>query len=611
MKYLKTFFIFLVLFLVFFKGSSSAQENEVAKNFDIEAKVAYSIQESGNTRVSQTIGITNKSEFTYIPSYSITISKSGISNISVSNSSGRLTHSEKDDGDRKTVTVNFPDKVVGIGKKNTFTFSYDSSSIATKTGNVWRVYIPSVSKNNIFSSYSVTVDVPRSFGSPTIVKPHINTTLGATSFNFSSSDLGNSGISMTFGDSQVYNFTLKYNLENKNLVPVRTEIALPPNTAYQKVDITSLSPLPEDVYADGDGNFLARYVIPGKTKLTVMAKVTVTSYANPLKTEELADVSKYLTQQKYWESKNSQVQKLAQEYNTSQKIYDYVVSTLSYSHDKVGDNNTRLGAVASLKNPSFAVCLEFTDLFIAISRAAGIPARAVEGYAYTPDKVDKPVSLFEDVLHSWPEYYDKDKKQWIMVDPTWGNTTRGVDYFNTFDFDHVAFAINGLDSEYPVPAGGYKGEKATRDIEVSFGAPAAYPPASYSITGDFPSVIFSKSPRGKVIARNTSGQEIEKVKAIIFVDNKYNIEVVFEKIPPFGKKELTVDLQNRENTFSLTNPSHVISIKNDVKTIYTKKIYVVPVSYWYLIGGGIILAATTIFVIAFKTRGLHFQKSSS
>jgi len=43
-----------------------------------------------------------------------------------------------------------------------------------------------------------------------------------------------------------------------------------------------------------------------------------------------------------------------------------------------------------------------------------------------------------------------------MVDPTWGNTTGGVDYFNTFDFDHLAFVVKGISSTYPVPAGGYK-----------------------------------------------------------------------------------------------------------------------------------------------------------
>lgn len=587
-----------------------AQSDDIEKNFDIQAQVRYSVQESGITRVSQNITITNKSEFIYIPSYAISISSKGISNILVSNTSGELSHTEKNENDRKTITVNFPEKVVGVAKKNSFTFSYDSDSIATKTGNVWRVYIPSISQDNIFSNYSVVVSVPSSFGSPSIIKPNITIAKNERIFNFTKQQLGTSGISMTFGSTQIYNFTLKYNLENKNLVSVKTEIALPPNTAYQNVDISSLTPAPEDVYEDGDGNFLATYIIPGKTKTTVQAEVSVTSFALPQRTEELKNPSRYLTSQKFWDTTNPEIQKLAKTHNTAEKIYEYVVDTLSYSHEKAGDNNKRIGAASSLKNPTYAVCLEFTDLFIAMARAAGIPARAVEGYAYTSDENDQPLSLYEDILHSWPEFYDNNKKQWIMVDPTWGNTTGGVDYFNTFDFDHVAFAINGLDSEYPVPAGGYKGTEKTRDITVDFGIEKPEIADSYEVSANFPTVIFSQNPKGTLIVKNTSGKEIEKINTNISVNAKKNIEVVFENIPPFGKKEISVTLQKNGDTFSLFSPRNFIEIKDNGKVVYEKSVIIIPVSYWYLIGGGIVLGTAIISIIAIKAWGLPFQKRS-
>ncbi len=63
------------------------------------------------------------------------------------------------------------------------------------------------------------------------------------------------------------------------------------------------------------------------------------------------------------------------------------------------------------------------------------------------------MSLVKDVLHAWPEYYDESKKTWIMIDPTWGNTTHGMDYFSSLDFEHITFVIKGLSSTYPVPAG--------------------------------------------------------------------------------------------------------------------------------------------------------------
>lgn len=64
-------------------------------------------------------------------------------------------------------------------------------------------------------------------------------------------------------------------------------------------------------------------------------------------------------------------------------------------------------------------CTEHTLLFVAVARAAGLPAREVGGLAYGQVK-GKPVLAW----HAWPEYHDG--KQWRAVDPTW-NEPDGVD----------------------------------------------------------------------------------------------------------------------------------------------------------------------------------------
>ena len=93
--------------------------------------------------------------------------------------------------------------------------------------------------------------------------------------------------------------------------------------------------------------------------------------------------------------------------------------------------------------------MEFTDLFITIARSAGIPAREVNGFAYTENPDIQPLSLVNDVLHAWPEYYDSEKGVWIPVDPTWGSTTGGVDYFSKLDLRHFTFVVHGKDSTKP------------------------------------------------------------------------------------------------------------------------------------------------------------------
>jgi hypothetical protein len=56
-------------------------------------------------------------------------------------------------------------------------------------------------------------------------------------------------------------------------------------------------------------------------------------------------------------------------------------------------------------------CTEHTLLFVALARAAGIPAREVGGLAY----LDDPNPLFG--WHAWGEIHDG--HQWVTVDPTW------------------------------------------------------------------------------------------------------------------------------------------------------------------------------------------------
>jgi hypothetical protein len=57
-------------------------------------------------------------------------------------------------------------------------------------------------------------------------------------------------------------------------------------------------------------------------------------------------------------------------------------------------------------------CTEHSLLFVALARAAGVPAREVGGLAYVPD--EKPMFGW----HAWAEVHDG--HQWVSVDPTWG-----------------------------------------------------------------------------------------------------------------------------------------------------------------------------------------------
>ena len=86
------------------------------------------------------------------------------------------------------------------------------------------------------------------------------------------------------------------------------------------------------------------------------------------------------------------------------------------------------------------VCEDYAVLFVALSRAAGIPARQVNGYAgfKVPSKalntnLGKAVSLWN-YRHSWVEFYIEDMG-WLPADPTFSSKNDEFKYFGYLPFD--------------------------------------------------------------------------------------------------------------------------------------------------------------------------------
>ncbi len=457
-------FFFSLIFLLL-----SSTNVLASSNFATSYDATYIIGEEGTTHALFNIELTNKTTEYFASSYKIKLGLYSVMNVKASDSSGQLSPSVIRTDEGQTITVDFDKKVVGKGMTRKFFLSFDTTEIAEKQGSIWEINIPGLADQKDFDIFSVHVKIPKSFGSPSYIKPNISN----ESLDFTKENLGNGGISIAFGDVQYYSFFLTYHLENTGIFPKTEKFALPPSTNYQTVIIDSITPKPKSSEEDIDGNWITNYDISPSQKINVTVEGRVIVNLIP-KQEKLTDEVRYeyTKQNQHWE-KNAAIIKLANELQTPKNIYDYVVKHLNYDFSRVTGNSPRLGAIKALENPNSAVCLEFTDLFIALARAARIPAREIDGFAYTQNSMQRPLSLITDILHAWPEYYDDQKQMWIMVDPTWGNTTNGIDYFHILDFDHVAFVRKGAHSDNPIPAGGYKTKKFEneRDIHVTFTEP--------------------------------------------------------------------------------------------------------------------------------------------
>jgi len=113
------------------------------------------------------------------------------------------------------------------------------------------------------------------------------------------------------------------------------------------------------------------------------------------------DSRHFLAPERYVEADAPEITALAKTLHTTTPIatskaaYDWVASNLK-AETYIPDDR---GALYALHNKT-GDCTEFMDLFVALSRANGIPARGLGGYVLRENAIVKPADY-----HNWAEFY--------------------------------------------------------------------------------------------------------------------------------------------------------------------------------------------------------------
>lgn len=363
------------------------------------------------------------------------------------------------------VTVFMPERF-GLEDDTTVEVKYFQNDLSQIEGDVTTLFLPLLASSEDISidSYVIQVIAPNDWGdvsmsSSSMTNRERNSIEQILEFDLPPDSYG-APLRISFGTAQLYDVELHYELQNTTDNVQYQEIAFPPSTAMQKVYMTAIEPKPNEVEIDSDGNVLGIYKLYRGQVLPIVFKGQV--YVSQLRLDSVVpelpeQAPAYLMPDNYWETTDPEIQRLAGELQTPRAIYDYVVDRLSYDHVRVASGALdRKGAVWALSNPENAACMEFTDLTISLLRAAGIPAREVNGYAYQSKTQPEISALGSDVLHSWVQYWDS-TQGWIDIDPTWGAST-GEEYFDVLDLQHITFVVKGVTSERPFPAGSYRSD---------------------------------------------------------------------------------------------------------------------------------------------------------
>lgn len=454
------FLFFLIAFSLL-----SANFTHAANEFKTQQKITYQINNQGDATITQEVQLINNYSEIYPTNYQLVLSGPALENVTGTDSKGNIVQKIEHQDDLNTITIKFNDSNLGKDKITKFNLNYTIPKLATQKGSIWEIPIPENKNINTTDTNEITVLVPSSFGNLSFSSsnPKNSIPLNQQTQIFFSNN--NQKIFLIFGNYQLFDFNFKYFLENTTNQSQIIEIAIPPETDNQKIIYKEISPKPFNIRVDGDGNWLAQYKLTSNQEL----EINVSGQAKIIPNNINASINKddYLIDQKYWPVSDYSIKQIVASLKTIKDIYDYTVRTLNYDYDSVNASQ-RKGALDTLLSPNSSICTDFTDLFITLARAKGIPAREVQGFAYTNNSKIKPVNINADVLHAWPQYYDFDKQAWISIDPTWEKTTNGVDYFKDLDPNHFAFVFHGLDSENPVPPGGYKNNHNIKTVKVEF-----------------------------------------------------------------------------------------------------------------------------------------------
>lgn len=602
-------------FLFFYSASSAIRRDGsftpvlAASEFIASYNVTYEALNTGSMFVTQDVSLTNRLSNIYATQYSFTLDKGQPKNITAFDSLGPVRVTIEKEGEKNTIILHFNEQIVGRDKILKFTLKYEITDLVSQAGQIWEITLPKINNLPEIDSYTAFLKVPLSFGKLAYVSPNPKTQKnegGTQVFSFDKEQISQSGVVAAFGEMQVFDFTLTYHLSNPHLNHTETSIAFPPDTNYQKMIYQRIDPPPENMEVDEDGNWLGTYKLGPGGRKEIVAVGQVQIFAKPQfdlsqVLEKEGALSKYLSPQRYWEVNNLEINALAQKLKEPRQIYDFVVKTLKYDYGRVRKGAERLGAASVLQNPQQAICTEYTDLFLTLARAAGIPARELNGYAYTNNPVLQPLSFVQDVLHAWPEYWDSQKQTWIQIDPTWQSTTGGIDYFTKLDLGHFVFAVHGLDSQWPAPAGAYKTKDEgsfQKDIKVEFGQPQKLTAPEVKVAFVFPQKMITEVPtEGKIRIINEGAQAIYNLninitsrQLTLLSKPAYFLNV----LPPFGSREIILKIGHQRLLSSGIGEIKVLVNNQEFTSSFPYKSLVV--NYFLPLLGGTLVIIAILFI---------------
>ena len=543
----------MLFILVLFGWLFLTFPNQIAAidEFQLNRDVIYKVDLTGKAQVEEKIVLTNNISQIYPTEYQINLVGSEITAITAADQEGNIIKDINQEKDSTQIKLQFNVQNIGKGKTTPINLHYSINKFAENKGNIWEISLPQYQNIGDNDQLTILIQVPTQFGKlafSSLGQSVLTPTANYYQLRLNQNQVKNKNHLFIFGNYQLFDFTLQYLLDNQKGEATLTQIALPPALDSQKIIFKTIEPPPANINIDPDGNWLAEYNLkPGENLIvTAAGQAKIMGARSTGSTDD-----KLLSASQFWPVDNQLINQIAANLNTPQDIYNYVIKTLSYNFDGLNQTTRRQGALQALAEPNQALCLEFTDLFITLARAKGIPAREIEGFAYTNNPKLKPIGLNATILHAWPQYYDNYQQTWIAIDPTWGKTTGGIDYFHDLDLNHFILVIHGRDSLYPPPPD---------RVEVAFASQEIFPDLKAPlITADRSHLIITNPNPNPLFQINLISPTLEWKNTINFIGPYGKTSINLPKmsfIDSLRRHNQTIDIFYENQKYSLKYLPH-------------------------------------------------------
>ncbi len=536
------FFIFLIVTLLSVSGFFYRVE---AADFEVEVEKIYVIDSPEKVDITEIRRVSNKSSNRIISKdnqevFQIIVTKENSDKLNESFATsqsfinGRITQSQNGKQTEDTLEVAVPyDSSIGIGGTKEFKLTYSNFGLTQTTGALLDIFAPGFGKdytfenNNTKYSHKITIKLNKNLGEVGFVVPtpaNTSTEGNYIVYQISQESLIASSIWIQIGKTQYYHFILTQKVKASDSINKgysnEYNLVIPRDMneaeTVQQIYFKKFDPEPKQIIEDDEGNLIATFKIPSHQD----SIITVEGYAQVQKIEkqankensgvlgdiEVQSMINYLNPAEFWEVDHPEIQTKAKElkgdktniYEIIESNYSHIVDTIDYSEVKRFGINNRQGALKTL-NGGAAVCMEYSDLFLALSRAQGIPARASFGYGY-----DARIGEEQQDAHQWVQVYLPGLNEWLSVDVTWGESGPAL---IGGDLNHFYTHIASIDPDTPPSV-----------QRVSYGNQVGLEPPEFEIKAT------KELPRGEVLS--SSEEVLERYPNI----EKTEFEMVFDNL---------------------------------------------------------------------------------